>query len=145
MPADWSGSARLEAAAGEIARVSSPPRAAELFQGYDTQLALPSHVIVHLCLLNPTCPPLAPAAIPHTDTLQATALFLSLPSTPLGGVSEMYQELVRALCGLLVDSVEQVNRPRCTIAPLPELLSHHQTTLTWAHRWSNLAAKLSAV
>ena len=39
---------------------------------------------------------------------QATALFLSLPSTPLDGAAQMNRDLVRALCGLLVDQIEQV-------------------------------------
>jgi len=40
--------------------------------------------------------------------LQATALFLSLPSTPLDGAAQIHRELVRSICGLLLDQVEQV-------------------------------------
>ena len=39
---------------------------------------------------------------------QATALFLSLPGTPLDGAGDMHRDLVRSLCTLLTDQVEQV-------------------------------------
>ena len=39
---------------------------------------------------------------------QATALFLSLPSTPLEGGQAIHRDLVRSLCGLLIDQVDQV-------------------------------------
>ena len=39
---------------------------------------------------------------------QATALFLSLPSTPLDNTGQMHRDLVRALCGLFTDSIDQV-------------------------------------
>ena len=40
--------------------------------------------------------------------MQATALFLSLPSTPLDGAVQMHRELVRSICGLLFDQMDAV-------------------------------------
>lgn len=50
---------------------------------------------------------------------QATALFLSLPSTPLEGVQSLYRDLVRALCTLLTDQIDQVRARYFRILRLP--------------------------